>query len=120
MKKILIVEDNDLLLDLYTQALTPKGFSVLMAPTAQHGLTLLQTEMPDLVVLDIMLPGGGNGFDVLEQMRKNPKYAKIPVIVVTNLDSEEKTARDLGAVDYIVKSNIEFKEIIERITKHLV
>lgn len=119
MKKILIIEDSTDLQQVYTDALTKKGFEVSYAETAQKALGMLQNDVPDLVVLDIMLPGGGNGFDVLEQMKKDPRLAKIPVIVVTNLDSEEKTARDIGANDYIVKSSMTLPKIIDRIAGFL-
>lgn len=119
MKKILIVEDSSELQQLYTDALTKKGFEVSYAATAQKGIGMMQNERPDLLVLDIMLPGGGNGFDVLEQMKRDPRIANVPVVVVTNLDSEEKTARDIGVTDYIVKSNMPFAQIIERITTAL-
>lgn len=119
MKKILIVEDSTELQQLYTDALTQRGFGVSYAATAQKGIGMMQNEKPDLLVLDIMLPGGGNGFDVLEQMKRDPRLSSVPVIIVTNLDSEEKTARDIGVVDYIVKSNMPFAQIIQRITSAL-
>src|SRR5258708_9735290 len=106
MKKILIIEDSSELQALYTDALTQKGFGVSYAATAERGLTMLATDKPDLLILDIMLPGGGNGFDVLELMKKDPRYANIPVVIVTNLDSEEKIAREIEVADYIVKSNV--------------
>lgn len=119
MKKILVIEDNNELQTLYTEALSAKGFTVSYAGTAQRGLGMLQADKPDVVILDIMLPGGGNGFDVLEQMKKDPSLAAIPVFVVTNLDSEEKTARQIGVADYIVKSAVAFPTIIEKITTYL-
>lgn len=119
MKKIFIVEDSMELQQLYAEALTQRGYQVSYASTAQKGIGMMQNDKPDLLVLDIMLPGGGNGFDVLEQMKRDPKLATVPVIVVTNLDSEEKTARDIGVTDYIVKSNVPFSEIIQRITTAL-
>ncbi len=119
MKKILIVEDSTELQQLYTEALTQRGFSVSYASTAQKGIGMMQSDKPDLLVLDIMLPGGGNGFDVLEQMKRDPRLSTVPVIIVTNLDSEEKTARDIGVIDYIVKSNMPFSAIIQKITATL-
>ncbi len=119
MKKILIIEDSTELQQLYTEALTVKGFQVSYASTAQKGIGMMQSDKPDLLVLDIMLPGGGNGFDVLEQMKRDPRLSQIPVIVVTNLDSEEKTARNIGVLDYIVKSNLPFSQIIKRIAEAL-
>jgi DNA-binding response OmpR family regulator len=117
MKKILVIEDSSELQQLYLDALTQKGFQASFATTAQKGIGMMQAEQPDLLVLDIMLPGGGNGFDILEQMKRDPRLATVPVVIVTNLDSEEKTARDIGVKDYIVKSSMPFSMIITRIVE---
>lgn len=120
MKSILIIEDNTQLQQLYQEALTKLGYDQLtFATTAHQGLTWMIDHQPDLVVLDMMLPEGSNGFDVLEQMKKDPKLEMIPVVVVTNLDAEEKTARQIGAADYIVKTAVPFDQIIERIVVFL-
>jgi CheY-like chemotaxis protein len=119
MKNILIIEDNTELQALYTEALKARGFGVTSVTSAQQGMTLLQTTVPDLIILDIMLPGGENGFDLLEKMKKDPRLQHIPVFVVTNLDSEEKTAREIGVVDYIVKTNTPIEQIIEKISTYL-
>jgi len=60
-----------------------------------------------------------NGFDILEELKRRDQWKAIPVIMMTNLDSEEKTAREIGAADYIVKSNVSLDEIISRI-EHVV
>ena len=64
-------------------------------------------------MLDIMLPGGMNGFDVLEKLKADPLTEKIPVVVLTNLDSEEKVAKTIGACDYIVKSDTTKDELVK-------
>jgi DNA-binding response OmpR family regulator len=115
MKNILIIEDNADLQKLYTDALSKKDCNVICQSTAKDGLLSMEKQKPDLVVLDIMLPGGENGFDVLEKMKKDPNLKNVPVLVVTNLDTEEKTARDIGVTDYIVKTNISFEEIVNKI-----
>jgi two-component system alkaline phosphatase synthesis response regulator PhoP len=113
MKKILIIEDDTSLLKAYQEMFKLEGILVIGATTAQEGLTLVQSEKPDLIILDIMLPGGKNGFDVLEELKKNPATQKIPVVISTNLDSEEKVAREIGVCDYIVKANTTKDEVMK-------
>ena len=67
----------------------------------------------DVILLDVMLPGGMNGFDVLEQLKKNSVSQTIPVFMLTNLDSEEKVAKTIGAKGYIVKANTSKNEIVK-------
>lgn len=119
MKTVLIIEDNVELQQLYTEALVKKNIQVVCVQTAQKGLATMLQSKPDLLILDVMLPGGANGFDVLEQMKKDPRIADIPVFMVTNLDSEEQTARKIGVNEYIVKTSVSFEQIIEKITKFL-
>ncbi len=118
MKTILVVEDNVELQGLYTQALTKVGYEVnCVATVAQAGTVLQQEKKPDLVLLDIMLPGGKNGFDLLERLKNDEETKAIPVIVLTNLDSEEKVARQIGASDYIVKAEASMDQVVERVQK---
>ncbi|MBI5356743.1 response regulator [Candidatus Collierbacteria bacterium] len=113
MKKILIVEDDASLLKAYQEMFKPEEFRIVGATTGQEGLTLVSSEKPDVILLDIMLPGGMNGFDVLEQLESNPLTKNIPVIVLTNLDSEEKVAKTIGARYYIVKANTTKDQIVK-------
>lgn len=115
MKHIMIVEDNTQLLELYNEALSKAGYTVTTLSDASKATAALQENHPDLIVLDIMLPGGKNGFDILEEIKKNPQTSAIPVIILTNLDSEEKVAREIGAIDYLVKSNFSISQVVERI-----
>lgn len=119
MKKILVIEEDASLFKAYQEMFKPKGISVVGATTGQEGLTLVQSEKPDVILLDIMLPGDMNGFDVLEQLKRNSATQQIPVIVLTNLDSEEKTAKTIGATDYLVKANTTKDEIIKLVTDRL-
>lgn len=112
-KKILIIEDDASLIKAYGEMFKPEsGFEVTGATAGKEGLALIETEKPDLIMLDIMLPGGMNGFDVLEKLKANPLTEKIPVIVLTNLDSEEKVAKTIGACDYVVKSDTTKDEVV--------
>lgn len=113
MKKILVIEEEASLFKAYREMFKPEDVSVVGASTGKEGLNLVHSEEPDVILLDIMLPGGMNGFDVLEQLKKNPITAHIPVIVMTNLDTEEKVAKEIGAANYLIKSNTTKDEIIK-------
>lgn len=119
MKKVLVVEEDVSLFKAYQEMFKDKGISVVKASTGQEGYDLCCSEKPDLILLDIMLPGGMNGFDVIERLKKNPSTKNIPVIVTTNLDSEEKVAKSLGVQDYIIKAKTTKDEIVRLVMKHL-
>jgi DNA-binding response OmpR family regulator len=119
MAKILLIEDDDLLQKLYKDKLADEGFEVEIAPDGKRGLNLVKSDGFSLILLDIILPGGINGFDVLEVVKKDKVLSKIPVIVLTNLESEEKVARKIGAVDYFIKARVTPGQIIDRIKEVL-
>jgi putative two-component system response regulator len=119
VKTVLIVEDDLGLQTIVSEQLTKSNITVLKAGSGKEALDLLETKTPNLIVLDIMLPGGQNGFDVLEQLKRSEKTKSIPVIILTNLDSEMKTAIDIGAVDYIVKSNTSIDQVVSKIISKL-
>lgn len=118
-KKVLIVEDDIGLQKILAEKVASLNVNVDTADTGQAALNKIKAGAPDLVLLDIMLPGGMNGFDVLEQMKGNPTLQNIKVIVLTNLDTEQKTALDIGAQDYVVKTNISLEEIILKVKNQL-
>lgn len=104
---------------MYTQLLTSKQYDVVTAHDGSTGLTLVRSDKPDLVILDIMLPGGMNGFDVLEELKRNEQTKQIPVLVLTNLDSEEKVAREIGAQYYLVKAHNPPEKVLEKMRELL-
>ncbi|MBI4226189.1 response regulator [Candidatus Roizmanbacteria bacterium] len=118
-KKILIVEDNKLLQQVYFDKLVKDGFVVLQAFTGQQGLALATNYNPDLIILDVMLPGGLNGFDVLSQLRANLSFKHTPIIMMTDLREEKKTAESIGASDYIIKDENQIDETIAKIKSYL-
>jgi DNA-binding response OmpR family regulator len=118
-KIILIIEDDHSLQSIYLEKFTQEGFIVRQAYTGQQGLTLAHAEKPDIILLDIMLPEGMNGFDVMERMKPDVTLAPVPVIVFTNLDSEMNVAKSLGAVDYVVKANMSIDELVAKVKSHL-
>lgn len=115
MKKILIVEDELNVLKIYEDALRAAGYEVQGVRSGMQGLVSMRKVKPDLLILDIMLPGGMNGFDVYEKMNKEPELKKIPVLVLTNLSSEKNTAMKMGAVGYMVKANTKMEEVVEKV-----
>lgn len=119
MNKILIVEDDKELIAVYAQILTDNGFTVMQAKTALEAKDKLREAIPDLILLDVMLPGGMNGFDLLEELKRDPKFSSIPVIMLTNLDSEEKTAREIGVKDYIIKANTSIDDLVAKVKEYL-
>ncbi len=119
MKKILFIEDDDILQRMYTKKLTSQQFDILQARDGTTALALLKNTIPDLILLDIMLPGHINGFDILENIKKSPTLKNIPVIILTNLDSEEKTAKEIGANAYFVKANTKTDDLVASINKLL-
>lgn len=112
IKTVLIIEDEAPLLNEYTTALKLRHFEVLQARDGLEGLSVLKDHQPDLILLDIILPKM-HGFTVLEKIKTNPKTAKIPVIVLSNLAGSENElkGKTLGATKYFVKNNISFDQV---------
>lgn len=115
MKKVLLIEDDEEVQKIYKEALEGAGFATLPAFNSDGALPLARDQKPDLIILDIMLPGKMNGFDILEDLKKNDQTKQIPVIVLTNLESEKKVALEIGAADYFIKANTSIDEMIQRI-----
>ena len=119
MKKILVIEDESQIVKIYSEKLTLEGYAIDSASTVDEAITKLAVGKYSLIIMDIMLPGGKNGFDFLEEVKRSEKYKNIPVIVLTNLDTEEKTARQIGADDYLVKANTPIETVITKIKEFL-
>ena len=118
--KILLVEDDKFLIKLYSEKLVREGFEVSMAISGEEGLTKIEREKPELILLDIILPQK-NGFDILSEVKLNPHTKDIPVILLTNLgqDADIKTGMDLGAADYLIKTDFSINDLPERIRRVL-
>ena len=118
MKKILIVEDDINLLNLYKEVLTKEGYEVALAEDGGEAIQKAEGFQPDAVLLDLMLPSV-DGFKVLEEIRSNPKTENCYVIVQTNLDSEmqRQKAKNLGANEFLVKSESNPGSLIEDIKR---
>lgn len=105
--RVLVVEDEQSLRELYVQWLEMSGYTVLQAADGLVGIETILHEKPDLVVLDIMLPKK-DGFEILAEVRRNPAVRDTPVIVLTSLDQEfeKRQGGKLGADAYIVKTDL--------------
>ena len=120
MNKILLVEDDKFLSTALDDKLTREGFTVIKALNGQEAITKIRSQQPDLILLDIIMPQK-NGFEVLAEIKLDETFKHIPVIVLSNLGQEAdiKKAQDLGAVDYLVKSDVEMKIVVEKIKAEL-
>ena len=115
-KKILIVEDDKFLRELITQKLIKEDFEVSEAVDGEEGIKKIKEEKPDLILLDLILPGI-DGFEVLSQMKKESTLTSIPVIILSNLGQKDDVEKGLkmGAVDYLIKAHFTPGEIIDKI-----
>ena len=118
--KIMIVEDDKFLSRALSDKLKRESFEVVNAFDGEEGLAQLEKDSIGLILLDLVMPNM-NGFQFLEEMKKNPKYKKTKVIVLSNLGQEEDItkAKELGAQDYLVKADFSLKEVVEKINKTL-
>jgi DNA-binding response OmpR family regulator len=116
-EKILIVEDDMFLLNIYETIFSKEGFDVKTAMTGEEGFRLAVEFAPDVMLLDIMLPGQMNGLAVLKKLKENKKANKIPVIIISNL-SDDKTISDgmaLGASGYFTKSQFNPDDVVRNV-----
>lgn len=120
MKKILIVED-----DQFTRTIFETTFSqeyelmnLMEGETALEKATSFQ---PDLILLDLVLPGKKDGFEILKELKEHPSTMQIPVIIVSNLGQDEEIARakDMGAIEYFIKSNTDIHHLAEVVRTYL-
>lgn len=115
-KKILFIEDEPALQQTLGDFLKSSGFHVLAAYDGMTGLAMAKKELPDLILLDLILPKK-NGFDVLAELKGDESTAVIPVVVLTNLESAEDIdwTLEAGAVAYLVKTNYRLEEVLEKV-----
>lgn len=115
-KKILIIEDDKFLRELITQKLLKENYDTSEAVDGEEGLKKIKEERPDLILLDLILPGI-DGFEVLAKMKEDSALNKIPVIILSNLGQKEDVEKGLklGATDYLIKAHFTPVEIVEKI-----
>ncbi len=120
--KVLIVEDDKFLSELISTKLDKEGFNIALAGDGETGLKKAEEFRPEIILLDIMLPGM-DGFEVLEKLKasSDAQIKNTPVIILSNFGQESKVERglQLGAVDYLVKANFTTGEIVAKIKEVL-
>ncbi len=117
-KKILLIEDDKFIFDLYKRVLTQAGYEVMVAQDGEEGIKMAQNQKFDLILLDIMLPKK-NGVEVLRDLKGNDLTKNIPVMVLSNLGQEDiiKDCLSLGAVGYLLKVEHLPQEVVGRINE---
>lgn len=120
MTKVLLVEDDLPLVRMYEVVLKRAGFEVLNALEGEEGLAKMKAENPDVVLLDLVMPKK-DGFTVLKELQEDSALSKIPILCLSVLHQAEDIERalHLGAVDFLVKTEVTPEEIVSRVKKHL-
>ncbi|OHA84357.1 MAG: hypothetical protein A2937_01295 [Candidatus Yonathbacteria bacterium RIFCSPLOWO2_01_FULL_47_33b] len=119
-KRVFIVEDDEHLAKVYAVKFSQEGIATSFAGTGEGAVSRIAAEKPDLIILDLMIPRK-DGFTVLEEIKKDPSLATIPVLILSNLgqSSDKKRALDLGASDYMVKIEHSVQEVFDKAKSYL-
>lgn len=120
MTRILLVEDDLFTARAYRDGFERQGFSVDTTADHDEALRKVRETMPDIVLLDLIL-GQRSGFEVLEEMKRDEQLRAIPVIIMSSLgqESDIQKGKKLGAIDYLIKSDLSLKQVIERVRHYL-
>ena len=119
-KKILLIEDDLLIQEMYKSELVRAGYQVVAFATGEDGIKELENTQFDLILLDIMLPGI-NGLEVLKLIKQNPKNKDLKVVLLTNLGNDDviKKGFDLGAIGYLIKSAYNPDQVVSEVINFL-
>lgn len=120
MKKVLIVEDDASIIQMYSMKFKEGGYEVLQAGTGVEGLEMAKKNKPDLILLDIIIPQF-DGFAVLEKLREDTAIKNIPVVLLTNLSQEgdQEKGKKLGAKEYLVKAHLTPSEVFKKVEQYI-
>lgn len=119
-KKILVVEDDEHISRIYGMKFSKEGYATTFVTNGDDAIEKITAEKPNLIVLDLMVPKK-DGFMVLEEIKKNPELATIPVLVLSNLgqQTDKDRAISLGANEYMVKVNYSMQEVVDKAKSYL-
>lgn len=119
-EKILVVDDEPSIQKAIAEALRMEDFVVFTAADGEQAMELVKQNKPDLILLDLILPGK-NGFEVLKEIKSFGEFSKIPIIILSNLGDEEEIRQGMrmGAADYLIKADYDLHEVVAIIKKHL-
>ena len=120
MAKIIVIEDEEVLLGLLKKKLEQEGHQVIIARDGQEGLEKIKADKPDLILLDIVMPKMG-GFEVMEELNADKILKDIPIIIVSNSGQpvEIDRAKKLGVKDWLIKTDFDPQEVIAKVRKQL-
>ncbi|MEK7612480.1 MAG: response regulator [Patescibacteria group bacterium] len=123
MAKVLLVEDDKFLSSLLKNRLEKDGYEIIVAHDGNEAIEALRNNTPDIILLDLILPGK-SGFEVLEELKADPQLqnkVNIPVVVISNLgqESDMERGRELGVVDYFVKARISIDDLANKVGSYI-
>lgn len=119
MKHLLIIEDNQELQALLKERFSTENFRLSQAFTGEQGLEIIKSDTPDMILLDLMLPGNETGNSILGFIQSNQKYKHIQVAIFSNLDNPNKTTFSLQNIDYMLKANTPIEDVVSVVKAHL-
>ncbi len=119
-RKIIIIEDDKFLSDIYKTKFESEGFKVTAVNDGEKGLKAIQTKKPDIVLLDVLLPKL-DGFTILETLKKDKTTKDIPVVLLTSMGRKEDVIKglEMGAADYLIKAHFKPTEVVDKVKKIL-
>lgn len=114
--KVLLIEDDKMIIDMYTLKFSQEGYDIVQAENGKDGLDLAKAQLPDIILLDIILPQM-DGFTVLKELKAEANTKDIPVVLLTNLgqDGDVKKGLELGANDYLIKANYTPSQVVDKV-----
>jgi CheY-like chemotaxis protein len=120
MKKILLIEDEEIMVNLLKRKLTGEGYEFLAAYDGEEGLRKMREVKPDIVLLDMVMPKMA-GLEVMEEMAKDKELKEIPVIVISNSGQpvELDRVKELGAKDWLIKTEFDPQEVLDKVIKQI-
>ncbi len=119
-KLVLVIEDDSFYADIYKMKLQKEGIRAEIATDGAAGLALAKKETPALILTDLIMPGK-DGFETLRALKEDETLSKVPVIVLSNLSQavDIQQAKELGAKEYLIKSNTPIQEVVAKVKKAL-
>src|SRR3989344_4923675 len=120
MLKILIAEDDAIMREILMSKLISAGYNAVGAESGDEAITMASTEKPDLILLDLLIPGK-NGITVMRELSANTELESIPIIVISNSDDAGaiKQAKELGAEDFLIKAIFDSSDVVEKVNQIL-
>lgn len=118
MQKVLLIEDDSLLVDIYSTKLKSAGFETIVAEDTAKVFEVIEEEQPDIILLDIVLPNI-DGWEILRSIRQKKMKKQVKIIILSNLGQKEEIEKglSLGADQYLIKANYTPSEVVAEITK---